>query len=355
MNITKEKIGDARYRVNVTIDKETFEKEQKEVEKALIKKVKVDGFREGNVPEEIAKQHIDPMHILNEAANLLVYKYYGDILKESQLNPIGQPSIQIKKIAKGNDLEFSIEMDVLPEGEIGDYKKIMGEFKKKEESPVEVSEKEVEDVILSFRKMRAQSEEKEGKSWNEIDEKDLPELTDEYVQTLGDFSSLEDFKTKIRENIKQEKKVKEEEKRRTELLEEIRKESHLEIPQSLIEHELNKMMHEFEGNIVMTGISFDDYLKSINKTREDYRREWKEQAKKRAEIQYILDTIARKEGIEVDKKEIEEEAKKLMEQYKDSGLDENIVRNYVAQVLSHRAVINFLEGREKEDSSKSEK
>ncbi len=349
MKITKEKIGDARYRIKVSIDKDTFEQKRKEVEKALLKKVKVDGFREGHVPEDIARQHIDPMLVLNEAANFLIYEHYGDILKESELNPIGQPTIQITKIAQGDDLELVIETDVLPEGEIADYKKIAKKFREKGEENINVDEKEVEDVILSFRKMRAQSESEDPKSWNEIDEKDLPELDDDYVKKLGDFSSVEDFKEKIRENIAQEKRAKAHDKKIMEMLEEIRKESSLEIPQSLIEHELNKMMHEFEGNIVATGISFDDYLKSINKTREDYRKEWREQAKKRAETEYILDEIARREHIEPEKEEVEKEVKALMERYKNAGLDEHIAREYVTRVLTHRAVIRFLEGKENND------
>ncbi len=349
MKITKEKIGDARYRINVSIDKDTFEQKRKEVEKALLKKVKVDGFREGQVPEDIARQHIDPMLVLNEAANFLIYDHYGEILKESKLNPIGQPAIQIKKIAQGDNLELTIEMDVLPEGELADYKAIAKKYQEMKEEDIDVEEKEVEDVILSFRKMRAQSESKEAKSWNEIDEKNLPELDDEYVKKLGDFSSVEDFKKKIRENIKQEKQAKAHDKKIMEMLEEIRQESSLEIPQSLVEHELNKMMHEFEGNIVTTGMSFDDYLKSINKTREDYRKEWGEQAKKRAEIEYILDEIAQREHIEPNKEEIEREMKILMERYKNSGIDEHIAREYVTRVLTHRAVIQFLEGKQKEN------
>ena len=347
MKITQEQKDNARVAITVIIPKEEFAKKVAEVEKSLLKKVKVDGFREGNVPEDIARKHIDPMLILDTAAQQLIQESYADILNETKIHPIGSPQINITKIAKGDDLAFTLETDVMPKVEkLADYQKIARELPQKEEVG-EISNEELQKALVTFRRMKAQQEQKEGeeKSWNDIPEEELPELDDAFVKKLGNFDSVEDFKQKIKENLQKEKEMKEQEKARLALIERPIEGTELTLPETLIDHELNKMMHEFEGNIVMTGISFDDYLKSINKTREDYRKEWRDQAIKRAKLQLILDAIAEKENLKASPEEVEKEVKVLMERYKDQGVDENIVRAYVTQVLTHQKVFHFLEGK----------
>jgi len=358
MKITKQESGNARVKILVEIPKEEFAEKVKEVEKVLLKKVKVDGFREGNVPEDIARKHIDPMLILDTAAQQLIQEKYGDILQETKVHPIGNPQVHIQKIAQGENLVFSIETDVIPEiRKLADYTKIAKELPQQEHE-VSVSDEELQKALVTFRRMKAQQEQKEGeeKSWNDIPENELPELDDAFVKKLGNFDSVKDFTEKIQENLVKEKEIKEQEKTRLALIEKLIEGTEVELPETLVEHELNKMLHEFESNIVMTGISFDDYLKSINKTRDNYKKEWRDQAIKRATLQLILDAIAKKENLRASEENIEKEVENLLERYKDQGIDENIVRAYVTQVLTHQKVFDFLEGKkeggEEESSQK---
>ncbi len=348
MKVQTEKVGDARVHISVEFLPEKVEEMRKKVEKKLFQNLKIDGFRKGRVPEDIARKHIDPALIKKESAYALIEENYGSILNEAKIQPLGEPKIHIHDGGE-KGLRVEIETDTLPSVEkLPDYKKIGKEIPPIDESTLEVSDKEVEDSINVFRKMRYQQEaQKEGKivSWNAIRDEDLPALDDDYVKELGNFSSVGDFQAKIRENIREEKRLKEEEKRRIELIEKLVAESKIEVPETMIQHELNKMMHELEGNIVMSGISFDDYLKSIGKTRDDYRREWRDQAIKRAKLQIILDEIAKKEGVDVPDEKIEKEVKALMERYKDAGLDENTVRAYVTQVLRNQEVFKVIEGK----------
>ena len=350
MKTDVKKLENAQVEIIVTLPLKEVEKFREEVEKEAIKNVKVDGFREGKVPKEIAMKQIQPLRVFEEMAQKAISASYVEILEKTKVKAIGHPQIMITKIAEGSDLEFKIVTAVLPDVKLANYKKI-AKAEMKKEMNLEVNEKEIKLAIDNIRKMRAQqimSENlKEGevaKSWNEIEEKDLPELTNEFVKTVGKFENVEDFKKKITENLKEEKKVREIEKRRIALIDGILEKSEIEVPQMLISYEIDKMMYEFESNIAMTGMNFDDYLKSIKKTRDDYRKEWAEQGKKRAQTQIMLNEIAKKEKIEVDDKEIEAEVSKIMEQYKDQkNIDENNVRAYVAEVLTHQKVFEFLE------------
>ena len=350
MKTDVKKLDNAEVKISVVLPAKILEKYRDEVQAEALKNVKIDGFREGKVPADMAMKHIQPMRVLEEMAQRAISGVYVEVLEKTKVKAIGHPQIMITKIAEGADLEFSMTTAVLPEVKLGDYKKIAKTEMKKEYS-VKVTDKEIEDAITNIRKMRAQqtmsenvAEGEVAKSWNDIDEADLPELTDEFVKTAGKFENVADFKTKITENIKAEKEAKNVEKKRIAIIDSILDDSEIEVPKMMIDYEVDKMMHEFEGNIAMTGMSFDDYLKSINKTRDDYKTEWAEQGKKRAQTQLMLNEIATKEKIEASDKEIDEEVSKIMEQYKDQkNIDENNVKSYVASVLTHQKVFEFLE------------
>lgn len=350
MKTEVKKLENAQVQIDVVLPSADLEKFRAEVEKEAYENLSVDGFRKGHVPQNIAKEHISDMKILEEMAQRAISASYADVLQKTETKAIGHPQIMIKKIAEGSDLEFSITTATLPEISLGDYKKIAKEEMSKEES-IEVEEKELEEAITNIRKMRAQQKmaeaAKEGgetKSWNDISDEDLPELTEDFVKELGKFESIEDFKTKISENIASEKEARLVEKKRLAMIDAIIESGEIEVPQIMADYEVDKMMHEFEGNIAMTGMKFDDYLKSIDKTREDYKKEWQEQGKKRAQTQLMLNHIAANEKIDPSDEEIEAEVSKIMEQYKNqAGIDENNVRAYVAQVLTHQKVFEFLE------------
>jgi FKBP-type peptidyl-prolyl cis-trans isomerase (trigger factor) len=351
MKTEVKKLENAQVEIVVVLPKEKLETYRELVEKEVLANIEVAGFRKGNVPKDIAMKETSPLQLLEQMAQHAISAAYVEILQKEDIKAIGHPEIMITKIAEGADLEFKIVTAVLPEVTLGDYKKVAKEESAKDYSE-DVEEKEVEDTILNLRKMRAQKEAmkdiKEGEepvSWSDIKDEDLPEVTDEWVKTVGKFQNVADFDTKIRENLVSEKKAKNIEKKRMAIIEAILDASTIEVPDMMIAYELDKMIHEFEGNISMTGTSFDDYLKSINKTRDDYRTEWKPQAAKRAQTQLALNEIANAEKIDPSEEVINAEVLKIMEQYKDQkNIDENNVRAYVASVLTHQEVFKFLEG-----------
>jgi len=85
----------------------------------------------------------------------------------------------------------------------------------------------------------------------------------------------------------------------------------------------------------------DDYLKHIKKTKEELEKEWTPAAEKRAQLQLILNEIAKDSDIKPDEKQLEEQVKQLLEQFKDA--DERRVRIYVASMMTNEAVMKMLE------------
>jgi len=114
--------------------------------------VKVDGFREGKAPASMVEEKIKPEMLLMEAGDHAVKHVYFDYIKENNLEPIGDPEVQIIKIAKGSEFIFKAKITLLPEIELPDYKEIASKIKAKD---VSVDEKEIEDTLNYLQKTRA--------------------------------------------------------------------------------------------------------------------------------------------------------------------------------------------------------
>ncbi|MBX4198164.1 hypothetical protein KW782_02395 [Candidatus Parcubacteria bacterium] len=190
--------------------------------------VTIPGFRKGHIPEKVLVDRVGEVAILEEAAELALKDVAPEIIEKNVPNYIGRPRINITKLAPGNPLEFKLTIDVMPEVKLPDYKKIAEAEMSKKEDKVEVTEKDINDVIEEIRKQRAHhayhlahKDDTEHKHSDEDIDKHKPEFNDEFVKTVGNFTSVEDFKTKARENLIQEKQNKVLEKRRNELLEKL--------------------------------------------------------------------------------------------------------------------------------------
>lgn len=320
-------------------------------EKAIAKlkeTVEVDGFRKGNVPDSIIVQKVGDMRILEEAAEIALGEEYPNILEEHNIDAIGRPEVTITKLAPGNPLEFKAKTALMPEVKLADYKKIAKKEHEKKDVIPEVTEKEVDDVILTVRKniahqMMHDSGElgEHDHNHGEIKDEDLPAVDENFLKMLGDFKDEADFRAKIKENLEKEKEVKEKDKKRTAILETIINESTIEIPKIIVEGELDKMSAQFKDDLAKSGVPYDEYLKHIKKTEEDMRKDWQETAVKRAKSQIILNTIAKEEKIAPEEEEIKKEMENILAHYKDA--ERFRVRMYVETFMTNDLVFQFLE------------
>ncbi len=116
----------------------------------ISKKIKLDGFREGKVPTDMAKKQIGENTMLEEAIHIAIDDLYHKAIVENKLTPLGHPKADITKAAIGNPLEFKIVTSVIPEVEIGDYKKVSGKIDLKE-----IKDEVVEAEIKTLQEKRA--------------------------------------------------------------------------------------------------------------------------------------------------------------------------------------------------------
>lgn len=342
------KLEKSRIEIEGEIPETDFKTFEAKAVEHLLANFEMPGFRKGKVPVDVFRKQIGDMPILEEMAELAMAKHYPEILESEKIDAIGRPEIMITKLAKDNPLGFKIRTAVLPELTLPDYKKIAAEAFSKEVK-VEVTEKDVDDAILEFRKMRAHQELHKGDAGEshdhnhpEITEETLPPFDDTFAQAVGNFKTVDELKEKIRENILLEKKNKEEEKKRIAAVEKIIDGVKVDVPEILVEAELNKMFHRMESDISNMGLNMDDYLKHVKKTKESLREEWHKDAERRAILELTLNKIAQVETITVPKENIDAEVKKLMDMYKDA--DPLQAELYVENILRNEKVFSFLEG-----------
>ncbi len=305
------------------------------------KNLDLPGFRKGNVPEEMVVKHVGEEAVLKEMAEMALGQSYADIVMEHNLDVVGRPQVTITKLATGNPIGFKIKSAVFPKIKLPDYKKIAKEELKKHEKAedIVVSDEDVQKELENIQKAMTQTQQND----NEEDTKGKKQkIDDDFAKSLGNFKDLADLKEKIKSQMLMDKKIKQEEKRRLAIADAIIAKSRMEMPGVFVEGELDQMVATFNERVSRAGMKLEDYLKQIDKTIEDLRKEWKADAEKRAKLQIILNEISKKESITPDLNKVEMEIRHLKEHYPDA--DENAVRSYVIAQMTNEKVFEFLEG-----------
>lgn len=349
--INIKKLPKSEIEIEGEIESDVFESYFDKALKKIGEKVELKGFRKGKIPENVLLQNIPESQILGEMAEMTLNEHYPKILTDEKIDAISSPEITITKLARKNPLGFKIKTATMPDMELPDYKSISKEIvseANKEEKNIEVTEKEIEDTIMDIRKSRAPkkhvaetTKEGEPEKTAEDGENELPPFNDDFVQALGPFKNVEDFKEKLKENIRLEKQNQSKEKTRLKIVEKIIDNLKIEMPEILIDIELNKILYRMESDITQMGLKFEDYLKHLSKTVEDLRKEFRIDAEKKAKLGIVLNKISEIEKIEADPEQVSKEVAQILEHYKDA--DPERATLHAQNVLTNEKVFQFLE------------
>jgi len=129
----------------------------------------------------------------------------------------------------------------------------------------------------------------------------LPELNDEFAQTIGQFETLEDLKKAIREQLENAKKEEADETFFNQLFERLQAQATIKYPPQVLEHEIEHLLEDFQHDLSRQGMELDTYLKMVNKDRETFIREELEPiARRRLERSLIMEKFADVEQIKID-------------------------------------------------------
>lgn len=156
-----------------------------------------------------------------------------------------------------------------------------------------------------------QAEELKGKDavfaikLHEIKKKELPEINDEFIKDAVGIESVEVYKNETKAKLEKQNSDRVERELEDEIIKKITSESSMEIPEAMIERQVENMIQDFAYRLSYQGLKFEDYLKYMNKTVDDCKKEYREQAENIVKQQLVIDKIIQNEKIDATEEEIE--------------------------------------------------
>lgn len=313
-----------------------------EIEIERTPKIDVAGYKELSVEEpemKVSKEEIDKV-----------------VTEVRERKAVTEPLTRKRAVKQGDVLKVNLYASVNGKRRADlDYKDITMEIGKA------VLSKEVDDAVVGMKqgetkavpfKVPESVKEKELKGADasyeaeilEVSEKKLPELTDDFVKTLGDYKTVKEYKDALKKELLDYKKDMAHRDSNIQILDKLNELNEFDVPESLIESEINYIINEQKQYYSRSGMNLgDEFFQS-----EKYKEGVKPEAKNRAKSSIILKNIARIENIEVSDDDIDEELNRVA---KNSGYDletlkkvmtskENI-SGFKAQTLEQK-VINYL-------------
>lgn len=180
-----------------------------------------------------------------------------------------------------------------------------------------------------------------------IERKQLPEINDAFASNVSEFETLEDYKKDIekRMNIKKEQEA--ERKLENDLIEKIVDASEVEVPEILIERQLDMFIKDLEARLSYQGLKLDEYLGYLGTDVQKLREERKEQAKQSCKTRLVLEELIKKENLYVTDEELNAKLQEMAELYKKDleeykkTLDNNTIAYFENDILMKK-LLDFL-------------
>ena len=374
----------------------TIEVSAEEVEKAIEKayqkqksRISVPGFRKGKVPRKMVEKMYGVGVFYEDAVNDMIPTAYEAAVKESELEIVSQPKIDVVQIEAGKEFIFTAEVAVKPEVELGEYKgvevpksdvsvsdeEIMAEIDREREQNsriITVDDRAVEDgdlTVIDFEGFvdgvafeggkgtdypltigshsfidtfeeqligknigeevdvnvtfpeEYHAEELKGKpalfkvTVKEIKKKELPELDNDFVEDVSEFSTVDEYKASIKTKI-EEKKVDEAKSAKEEAaIEKIIEGAKMEIPDAMVDSQVRQMAEDFARRISAQGLTIDQYFQYTGLTSDKLLEQMRPQALKRIQSRLVLEAVADKENFEVTDEDVNNEINDMASAY----------------------------------------
>lgn len=148
-----------------------------------------------------------------------------------------------------------------------------------------------------------------------ITETELPELDDEFASEVSSFETFDAYKEDVKKTLEVKKEREVKRQKQQAVVEKIAEASEVDIPESMIEYQQERMFDEFSQNMMYQGLQMEQYLKIMNTTKEAMLEQVKPDAIARIKNGLVLDAVVEAEKIEVTDAEVDEEVAKMAESY----------------------------------------
>ena len=148
-----------------------------------------------------------------------------------------------------------------------------------------------------------------------ITEKQLPEIDDDFAQDTTEFDSLEEYKADVRAKLEQSKEERAKSEMENVLVEKAVEGATMDIPDAMIDSQVEQMIDEFKQRVTYQGISFEQYLQFTGQNPEAFQESMRPEAVKRIQSSLVLEAIVAAENIEATDEDLNKEMEKMASMY----------------------------------------
>lgn len=175
-----------------------------------------------------------------------------------------------------------------------------------------------------------------------VQERIIPEIDEEFVKKIAQAESVEDFKKQLRENMEEHAKNRESREAQTEIMTFLGKETKVDIPDSMVESEIDSMVAEFRNTLQYSRTTLDEYLENAGKSEAELREDFRESAVQQVITMLALNEIGKKEEIEAGEDDINGEVEMIARRYGQPG---EMLRGYLEQNGQLESIIHGIKRR----------
>jgi FKBP-type peptidyl-prolyl cis-trans isomerase (trigger factor) len=283
MKTIVEKLNKIKRRLAVEVGKNKLAQDKKDIYKEIAKDIKVPGFRPGTAPLEVVeKQHAAALR--EQFLQKMLPQYYSQALVSEKLEPVSRPKVY--DISFTDDkLSFKAEFDIKPEIEVKDtdYKGV-----KLKNRPVEVKAVEVEKLITQLKE-----------NVKKLINKDYD---DQKLANWAGYASISELKDAIKAELYVNKARQRKGEIENELVDKLIKQIKVEVSPMLVEQHQQRLLQQELQGLKMRGLKEED----IDKYKKDITKRLNPIAEKQVKMYYILEAIAKKEGLKLEQQNLSE-------------------------------------------------
>ncbi|MFD2369915.1 trigger factor [Brevibacillus sp. GCM10020057] len=380
-----EKVENNQGVLTVEVDASQVDAALDQAFKKVVNKVQVPGFRKGKVPRKMFEARFGVESLYQEALDILLPVAYGQAVKETGIEPVDRPEVDVTQMEKGKNLIFKATVTVKPEVKLGDYKNLSIEAKDftvtdealeaelkrmqerhaelvaVEEGPAQNGDLAVIDFEgfqdgVAFEGGKAEDytlelgsgtfiagfeeqvvgmnvgEEKDitvtfpeeyhspnlaGKEavfkvkLNSLKRKNLPALDDEFAKDVSEFDTLEELKADTKKKLEEKAAQDKEQYVREQLVLKAAENAEIDLPEVMVEHELDQMVSEFGQRLQYQGMTLDLYYQFSGMDESQLRDQLRADATSRVRTSLTLEAIGKAENIVATEEDVNEELNKL--------------------------------------------
>ena len=438
MNVKSVEKENGKAKVVVEIDKPEFEQALNKAYAKCRKDIMLPGFRKGKAPRKMVESMYGATVFYEDAVNEIFPEIYTTAIVDQQLKAVGSPSVSNMDTPDEGGVVLTIETELYPEVNLGQYK---GLEVPKHEVKVEESEVDAEvnrmaernarietvdraaqmgdTVVIDFEGFEGGKPFQGGKAEDysltlgsgsfipgfeealvgavageerdvnvtfpenyakelagkpavfkckvhEVKESIKPELDDEFAKDVSEFDTLDALKNDIRERFTKSREEQNERAFESSAVQLAAANMTCNVPACMIDEQVDHQIEQFAYQLQSQGMKMEDYTKMIGGDLSSLRQSMRPMAEQTVRSDILLSEIARAENLEVTDEEVEEELKKLAEQYQmeldkvkaavdTAAVKSDLMGKKAAKIITDNAVAVAPTEEKKDDAETSEK